>query len=198
MKPLESTKPAVTFSVLKLWRKAGRELRLKTDGTSMRPLIEPGDEITARLVDPDLLRLGDLMAFWNGNRVVIHRLIKRRQTEESQWFCEKADNLPGWNWIDGDRVLGKVVSIEGRKGRLKITRWPWKWVNPAVGFVLSAWVAFYERGRVLPPPVPGERPGFLNKILGGLLWVLNRTYRAAMSLFLFFVRLSGINRSAKA
>lgn len=197
MKHRESEKPALTFSALKLWRTAGRHVRLEIRGTSMRPFIEPGDDITIRLVMPERLRIGDFMAFWDENRVVVHRLVKKRRSEKGSSFCEKADNLPGWEWIDEDLVLGKVVSVHGRKGRMKLEAWPWRWINPAVGRVLCTWISFCEKCRTRRPPDRGRQPGLSSRIVSCFLKVFNWTYQAAMGLVLCFIRFLGIGRSER-
>lgn len=135
---------STSFSALRLWRKAGRSITLEMQGVSMAPLIEQGDTITIRLLEHDRLRIGDLMAFWNGSAVVIHRLIKRRQGMEGVHLCEKGDGLSTWNWIEADRVLGRVVAI-GRSGRtIEVTRWPLTWINPIVGFCHGSLITLLE------------------------------------------------------
>ena len=203
MDSTNSTRPALSIAALRLWRTAGREIRLETEGISMRPLIEPGDEIRVQLMDPDPLRIGDLIAFWDGAKIVVHRLVKIQRSEMGRRFCEKGDDLLDWNWIDEDRVLGKVVSIESRKGRLAMARWPWNWINPVVGGIQSVWIALFEKSQASRPPVSEESPvpggcsRIGNRFLRGLLWIINKLNRALLSFFLVSTRLLGSGRSAK-
>jgi|GEM_PF-1808969 len=188
MKPEKGTGPGVPFSALVLWREAGRQIRLETRGFSMRPLIEPGDEITIQLMEPDALRIGDLMAFWNGNTIVVHRLVKKRRSENGRWYCEKADALPGWNWVDEEFVLGRVVCLQGSKGRLRAGGWPWTWINPAVGLTLSVCVTLVEKVHASRPRMPEKRSGLLKSIEGFLLEVCTWIYQAVLTLLLCAVR----------
>ncbi len=164
-----SHEPIPSFAALRLWRKAGREIRIETEGTSMRPLIEGGDEITIKLTNTEPLRVGDLIAFREGNRIVVHRLLKVGRSAKGRRFCEKGDNAPGWSWIDAERVLGRVTSIDGRRGRLVMTRPLWRWINPIVGRLHALGARFPEAGPAPHPPLPGPPPAARSDSRSGLL-----------------------------
>jgi len=164
---------SISFPVLKLWRMAGRSIELSMQGISMRPLIQRGDKITIALMDPARLRIGDLMAFWDGTAVVIHRLIKRRRTADGQRYCEKGDELASWHWIDGDRALGRVVIVHRAAGQIDLTRWPWTWINPALGRVQGLMIFFLDLGR------PGERAPRGTR----LFWAVNKATQMILRMF---------------
>jgi hypothetical protein len=136
-------KTAAVFA-LDAWKKAGREVAFSVQGSSMLPLIGPGDRVVLRLLDPHELRPGDLFAFLAGSKVLVHRFVKRRKNGERWCFCEAGDNLAGWQWLPGGKVLGKVVLIQGAGGAVKLDTRPWTWVNSFLGFVLAFSVSLCE------------------------------------------------------
>ena len=81
---------------------------------------------------------------WRAGKVMVHRFVKRRKHGERWWFCEAGDNLAGWQWLPGGKVLGKVVLIQGAGGAVKLDTRPWTWVNSFLGFVLAFSVSLCE------------------------------------------------------
>jgi signal peptidase I len=157
--------------VMEIWKQTDRDLGLKIYGNSMRPLINPGDHISLRLIDFVLLKMGDIIAFREGDNLVVHRFIKKKMVNGKWLFCQKGDNLWGWSWIQEDRILGKVESIQ-RPGRtLNLASWRWHCINHMLGFAYFAWIAGYEKAQALKVLIFGPRPTrFLSRI-GKRHWV---------------------------
>ena len=160
---------------LEIWKGSDRKINLKVHGDSMSPLIRAGDGISLLLTQSDNLRLGDVVAFLENENIVVHRLIKKKEVNGQWWFCQKGDNLPGWSWVRGDQVLGRVESIQFADGVRNMGQWPWVWLNPIIAFVASLWITFVERGEALkilifgPGPVP-----VLHRLNKGIFEIINR------------------------
>jgi len=94
---------------------AGRLLRLRIGGASMRPLIRPGDVVVLRpLTDAESdpardLQPGGVVTFRQAGRVVTHRLVGR---QEEGWIC-KGDNLRRPDEpVCPEAILGIVSGLE--------------------------------------------------------------------------------------
>jgi len=73
--------------VFDLWKEAGRVIDVKIEGSSMRPLMSPGDTVSLRLTDGSVLKTGDLIAFPQDGTLIVHRLTKRRKIDKCWWLC---------------------------------------------------------------------------------------------------------------
>ncbi|MEA1867156.1 MAG: S24 family peptidase [Thermodesulfobacteriota bacterium] len=165
-------------SVLELWKEAERPVDVRIEGTSMMPLIRPGDTVSLRLINGDeLKKTGDLIAFRQDGCLIVHRFIKQRKINESLWFCQKGDNLSGWSWISEDDMLGRVESIRGlgRKVIYMNTR-PWTCINRIMGSSWFLWISFVEKVHLLKAYNFVGRP---LTILGGLACRMGRALNSA-------------------
>ena len=136
---------AIGRCALEMWRGTGKQILLRVQGTSMHPLITSSDSVSVRLTGVDQLAGGDILAFWEGENVVTHRIVRKRMIYGKWWFCEKGDNVTGWRWIPEEVVLGKVLSIHKPHTTLDLARKPWVLFNRAWSRAVSVWVAFQEK-----------------------------------------------------
>lgn len=168
-------------STLKIWKETDRGIELRVNGNSMNPLIRVGDSICIRLVEPDHLRMGDIIAFWQNGNVVVHRLINRRKVKALRLFCQKGDNCTGWSWINEEDILGKVELIHRSDSTINMIRGHWTWINPIIGLVMSARTDTYERIRAEKVIIWGHRSV---PILPGLGKMLSRTVNSVFTWWL--------------
>ena len=102
----------LTRTALAARLESGRPVELTTQGTSMVPFLHAGDQVRIVAVEPGQLRLGDVIAFWRGEEVVVHRF--------AGWaggaLREKGDNLRGWNPVPREDLLGRVDLVRTRAG----------------------------------------------------------------------------------
>lgn len=85
-------------------------LEMKVKGNSMRPAIMEDDII--KIQHADEYKIGEILVFCLENNVWnVHRLLKK----ESDYFLCKGDNSFPLEVVTADRLLGKVVEINGRK-----------------------------------------------------------------------------------
>lgn len=135
--------------VFNLFREAERLIEVKVEGTSMWPLIRPGDMVSLRLSDGSELKAGDLMVFRQSGNLIVHRFLKRRWIDNTVCFCQKGDNLLGWSWIPANEVLGKVESIRGMDKRIDMDTRLWNRINRAGGVSGLLWVSVVGKARLL-------------------------------------------------
>jgi signal peptidase I len=128
-------------SLIGLFAEAGREMSLTVSGTSMEPFLRAGDQVTVRPVGSGSIRRGDIIAFRNEGRVIIHRIVGRREFDGDSFYCQKGDNLDGWTLVPTEAIIGKAVSVRGRGGEAHMDHVPWSWLNPALGAWGGGWIA---------------------------------------------------------
>lgn len=87
---------------------------LPFEGMSMLPTLHPGDRLS---IDPCLredLKLGDLVAFYDQNEILVHRLIL-----DKNLLCLKGDAALDIKYLsEVDFILGRVGSITRDKKTL--------------------------------------------------------------------------------
>ena len=144
--PLDK-KPLHLPSALELWKISGKTVRITVQGNSMAPFISAGESVSVRLAGSAGLKKGDLLAFREGESIVVHRYVKRKREQGRVWVCQKGDSLSGYRWIPEDRVLGRVESIHKNTGKRDMNRWPWVLINRASGYAWFLRVSLYEKFR---------------------------------------------------
>lgn len=101
---------------------SGEGLRLRVNGLSMRPLLQPEDVIWVEAVAEQDLDIGDIVLVRRPADFVTHRLVERT----SQGWIAKGDNLPMPDPpVAGTDILGRVTALE-RGGRRR------NWQQPEV------------------------------------------------------------------
>jgi hypothetical protein len=108
-------------------------------GTSMWPFIEPGDKVFIRK-KPFRPSLGVVVAFFNENQLVVHRIIGVKKKEGDTWqLLIHGDSSPrSQSKIESDQIVGTVEYV--KRGNKKITCWfifPLRIVIIPLGFILQ-------------------------------------------------------------
>lgn len=86
--------------------------RLKAWGTSMLPSVWPGDLLTIQSIAPDEVAPGEIVLVLRNNRFLVHRLVEKRQGQDSVSWITRGDAMP-----DNDppaaapELLGRVAGI---------------------------------------------------------------------------------------
>ncbi len=102
--------------VLDLLDEAGRWPRIRMSGASMRPFIEPGDELLVE-ARPEHLRLGDVVLYRHEGRFVAHRVVAWRGSGQEPLLVLKGDRACGFDPpVSRQRICGRVVKKTGPKG----------------------------------------------------------------------------------
>jgi hypothetical protein len=97
-----------------IWKRQRRTLTARFGGTSMRPTLDAGAELT--FVCGDVVAVGDVAVLVCGGRILVHRLVARGETG---WLLTRGDAtwVPDPPSRDED-VVGRVVAVgTGAEGR---------------------------------------------------------------------------------
>jgi ATP-binding cassette subfamily B protein len=85
------------------------QLIFRMKGYSMYPCLRPGDKGIVEKCAPIALRPGDIIVFYQQERLVAHRLIKRTETG----FLTKGDHTTFYDAaVPADQLVGKLVSFD--------------------------------------------------------------------------------------
>jgi len=99
---------------LRHFRELSLEGAVEVLGTSMKPLIRPRSTIRLR-GDGSPPRVGEVLAFWNGERVVVHRVERLAEIKGRLCFQARGDSNPRPDpWAGADVIVGRVVAIPER------------------------------------------------------------------------------------
>lgn len=146
--------------------KKGGRLNFKIISGSMNPLIREGDVVSVTKAEPARIRIGDIVAFQDGERVVVHRIFGKYRVNHQLRFLQRGDIGGHSGAISPQNLIGRVSGIK-RGGREKSLDTPWYRVT---GIILG-WRMLFRRyfGRL--------RPRFLGIILHQsmkLIWITMR------------------------
>jgi hypothetical protein len=111
---------AILDAALSAWAAAGRRSRWPVAGTSLWPLLQPGDVIEV-VHDPQEIHNGDLVVYRAGERAVVHRVLRR----SDRGLLLGSDHLPAADaLVLPAAVIGRVVTIHAGVRRLDLTTRP--------------------------------------------------------------------------
>lgn len=99
----------VLQAVLDVWAEAGRRSRAAIQGMSMVPLLRPG-EVVVVVHSREALRCGQIVAYRSGERVIVHRLVRRRR--EGDLLLAGDSRVLADAPVLGGAVIGRVVAVE--------------------------------------------------------------------------------------
>ena len=91
---------------------AGRVCPVVVQGTSMDPFLKAGAQVHLEAIPPAGLVLGDLMAYLQGDALIVHRYLGRVDQGGVRFFRQKGDNLPGAGLVHPDALVGRVRWVE--------------------------------------------------------------------------------------
>lgn len=114
--------PADWNEVLAAHLRPGDTFRLKVNGGSMRPLLQPDDWITAQAGPADEFCVGDVLVFQRAGQFVTHRLVGHSAGQ----LLLKGDALRDFDPpVPPQAVLGRVMALEhhGQMRSLAERRW---------------------------------------------------------------------------
>jgi signal peptidase I len=109
----------------------GYNVRIKTSGFSMFPLIWTGDKVT---ISPQKdVNIGDVIVFSRDGRMVGHKVVRIFEKSGNQYYQTRGDSFFRLDEpITAGRILGKVINIE--RGNVPLARRILLLVYPALQF----------------------------------------------------------------
>jgi signal peptidase I len=88
-------------------------LKARVGGTSMIPWLKAGDIVTLKKCPPYTIDKGDIVVFRRNEKMVIHRVVALRDTNNGRIFITKGDSCKN---TDGEMLpgefLGKAYAFE--------------------------------------------------------------------------------------
>lgn len=101
---------------------AGGQARLRVQGSSMLPLLRPGDTVCIAPCCPEHVRPGEIIIFQRGNTLITHRVLacSAHSLQTRGDSCRFSD-AP----IQAADILGRVVAIERDGSRHPIKQRAW-------------------------------------------------------------------------
>jgi hypothetical protein len=101
-------------AVARLWRASRREVVCRFGGRSMSPAVSPQAEV--RLCCGEEGRTGDVIAFLDGGRLVVHRIVAVSAAQG--WILTRGDArlLPDTPIRRAENVIGRVAGVRQGDG----------------------------------------------------------------------------------
>lgn len=77
---------------------------------SMRPTLEPGDEVLVAPCTPGECETGDIIVFRDGVTLTAHRLTRKFRLFRGAFFFQRGDGVASGGFIRPERIVGKCVA----------------------------------------------------------------------------------------
>jgi signal peptidase I len=86
--------------------------RIRVQGSSMLPTLRPGDEVGLRSASISQIKRGDMIAFQQGERLFVHRVIERCAADKllTQGDALTQPDVP----VSDQQLLGVVESVHAK------------------------------------------------------------------------------------
>lgn len=116
---------STVYLIKKVMGKSG-SIDIPADGNSMFPFIKKGNICTFEVVDPNLLKKGDIALFESSSGLLVaHRFIQAKSVAEKQYYIFKGDtNLGSDIPVQKDRIIGKLSIIQKNKMKINVKDLP--------------------------------------------------------------------------
>jgi hypothetical protein len=99
----------------------GHRVPFRLKGTSMLPLVRPGETMFLEKANPEFLREGELIVFETSEGFTAHRILRKKRRAGSYWFQPASHEARAPDpWIRDSDVIGHVIEIG--KGPAAMTR----------------------------------------------------------------------------
>jgi signal peptidase len=112
------------FLVLTVWTSTGLFGFYPTivASGSMRPAMEVGDISIVISTNPSNIQVGDIIQYWQGEEMNLHRVVEIRQTESGLQFITKGDanNAADTTPVTADQIKGKLILTIPKVGWVSI------------------------------------------------------------------------------
>ena len=120
--------------------------------SSMTPVLRPGDVITVRKAPVDKLAVGDLVVVISGGTMIVHRLLRKRRSENGLLLVTKGDRHshkdPPW---DLDQYVARAEAVHGNRRRINLLSLRLRIANRLYGALANvecAIFAWFDRDRI--------------------------------------------------
>lgn len=130
--------PSLLETAIQLWKEQDKCHWIPITGNSMLPLMRTGDQVLVAH-DCSHIRTGDVIVFWQSNQLIIHRVIRIRQTSDTICFLTKGDNgLSLDPPVREDQVIGKVLAVRQDNREISLDTRMWRGLG--YGIAYATWL----------------------------------------------------------
>ncbi len=88
----------------------------------MRPFIKDGDMLSIKPLKATEVQIGDVILFWQGGRILVHRVVKRHIENGVMLIAKGDSHLRPDGPVHPDQLLGKVTSVEREGKRISLDK----------------------------------------------------------------------------
>jgi signal peptidase I len=148
MQPLsQDSYSTVALDLLGQGLHSGNAIRLVVNGSSMLPLLRPGDAVWLEAIDPAALQPGDLVTIRQQNILLTHRLIV---VGPSSWQTKGDNNRLADPPLGAEAILGRSVSLERGDALIFLQDGCWPLANRLLGRIGRLHHRLAQSGRWRP------------------------------------------------
>lgn len=169
--------PSAMRDLIRDMLRARAHVYLPIHGESMSPTLRSGDVVKVERVRTRDIRVGDVLVLWEGEALVVHRVIRRGRDEVGFYVIALGDNATCHGpRVYGDAILGRVAGVGSHS---RETRSPIAARALFAGFAVLAgfWIWFWTQG--LPFYLEDyawlRSPESVGDLFASLAWPATRT-----------------------
>lgn len=158
----------VALDLLRQSGQAGTATRLSVTGTSMLPLLQPGDALWLQSIDPAALRPGDLLLVRQNGVLLTHRLIVVRP---ERWQTKGDNNRLADPPVTARQIVGRIVAVERGGRSLDLRQRCWLIANrllARIGQIEDGWQQLMRSEFRLPAALVAAPFRFLTRAIVGV------------------------------
>ena len=137
----------VLAAALDKWSQAGQQHLVPILGKSMKPLIQPGNQVLIKHGYTNAGR-GDVIVFLQKEGLVAHRLLHIYKAGSKTMFITKGDNNSYFDPpLDAHQVVGRVLKIKRARRWISIDTRAWRIGGWLIAIGMLGWTTIYSWGR---------------------------------------------------
>ncbi len=121
----------------------------RTSSGSMRPLIPANKRVLVERIGPNQIRFADIALFRSGERLVIHRVLGKRNERGELAFLQKGDYNAEAGFIPAAAVLGRVRAVERHNAEVCLLSGRWRAIQIALACYSLATLGARQAGRLI-------------------------------------------------
>jgi signal peptidase I len=162
----------------------GANLRIPTRGSSMAPFLRSGDII--KISNAPEIVIGDIILFFDGQKMVAHRVIKKHIENDKMMLVTKGDAcLKLGTPLKVNDIMGKVIAIEKPNGTIMLDCKTWRIANYMLARHSLLSLLIYRRSCFLKRVLIGNKNNRLSSVSSKVLFISLSLFPKLLINFLF-------------
>lgn len=148
-------------AALEAWNQTGGQHVMPITGRSMLPLFREGDQVLVEHGGAGVRR-GDIVVFRHGERLITHRVLRRRRQAGEVFYVTKGDNVLHLDPpVRAGEIVGRVLAIKRGGADISLDTAAWRAFGWLVAIGSLAGLELYGWARGLKRRVWGPQPARL-------------------------------------